>query len=122
MTELALHGMKFRAPVGCFPEEKIVHPIIEVDLRIKYNAENAMLTDELKYALNYQDIYIEISRIVEHPVNLLERLAFLIGESLLNKFNQIESVEVMVKKSHPSLGGELENVCVRAEFVRATHS
>ncbi|MCX7697247.1 MAG: dihydroneopterin aldolase [Bacteroidales bacterium] len=118
MTELALQGMKFRAPVGCFPEEKMIFSNIEVDLIITYDAEKAMQTDELKYALNYQDIYIEVSHIVEKSYNLLERLLFQIGESLLNKFTQISNIEVIVKKNHPSLGGEIESVSVKKAFSR----
>jgi len=121
MIELELKGLRFKSPIGCFPEEKIIHPLIEVDLFIFYDGQTAMLTDNLDHALDYQAIYFEVKKILSSPANLLEHAAYRIGNHLMQKFSSIVEIKVNIKKIKPALGGEIESVGVKYTFSRTTN-
>ena len=121
MIELELKGLQFKSPIGCFPEEKMIHPLIQVDLLIFYDGQEAMLKDNLAYALDYQALYFEVKKILSSPTNLLEHAAYKIGNHLMQKFPSIVQMKVTIKKIKPAIGGEIESVGVKYTFSKTTN-
>jgi dihydroneopterin aldolase len=118
MSTISIEGMEFRAPVGCFEEEKIVHPRFVVDVFIEFDAALPMKSDQLEQTINYQKVYLLIKEIMTQKFNLVERVADAIMISVLNEFGQADKVSCKIKKMHPALGGQMECVAFSAEMTR----
>lgn len=116
MDIISLEGMEFRAPVGCFEEEKIVHPRIVVDVYLSLNATQSMESDRLEHTVNYQQVYMLIKEIMQHKHNLIEHVAALIQQEILDKHDMIQTVRCKVSKMFPALGGQM--TCVAFESSR----
>lgn len=121
MVELELKGLRFKSPLGCFPEEKKILPTIEVDLLIKYDSKKAMESDLLEDALDYLHIYEEIKTMLAQPMNLLEHAAYKIAQTLLEKFKIIDELTIWVKKIKPALPAEIESVGVKYHTSTTRH-
>ena len=69
-----------------------------VDVVLYRDLSEAGKSDDLSKTINYADVAALIhKRIIDEPVNLLERLAQLIAEDIINNFD-INEVEVTVHK------------------------
>jgi dihydroneopterin aldolase len=106
-SKIHLSGMEFYAHHGCFEEERQVGTHFKVDLVLEYEAKQAAQTDDIAFAVNYQAVYLEVRKIMQYPVNLLETLCQKILFMLKEKFPQIIHAEVTVHKMNPALGGKI---------------
>ncbi|MCL2290782.1 MAG: dihydroneopterin aldolase [Bacteroidetes bacterium] len=111
-SKIHLSGMEFYAYHGCFEEERQVGTHFKVDLMLEYEAKQASETDDINHAVNYQAVYLEIKKIMQEPVNLLETLCQKILFMLKEKFPQVIHAEVTVHKMNPALGGKIAFVSV----------
>ena len=109
-SRIKLSGMEFYAHHGCFKEEQHIGTFFKVDLILEYDATQAAQNDDVTQTVNYQTVYIEVKKIMEHPVHLLETLCNKILSMLKEKFPQIIHAEVTVYKINPALGGKVEFV------------
>ncbi len=118
MNIISIEGMEFRAPIGCFEEEKVVYPTFLVDLYIEYDASKAMKSDLLENAINYQEVYLRIKKIMQNHHNLVEHVVSCIMDDVLTNFNLAMSVRCKVHKTFPALGGRIAAVAFEAEKSR----
>jgi len=107
--------MEFRAPVGCFDEEKIVHPRFIVDLYISFDASQPMKCDKIDTTINYQVVYLQVKEVMELKHNLIERVADLIIDKILSDFQAAQHVRCKIRKTHPPLGGQIAAVAFESE-------
>ncbi len=112
MGLITIEGMKFYAFHGHFEAEKIVGNQFEVDLFLETNCVKAAETDNLDFALNYQEVYNLVKTEMEINSSLLENVAKRILDSLYNNFTIIEKANIKVSKINPPMGGEIEKVSV----------
>lgn len=116
MGIIKLDQMAFFAYHGCFEEERKVGNDFLVDVVIKTNTEKPEGSDNIKDALNYQEVYWVVEKEMAIPSNLLEHVAKRIMNALFAKFSaQILHLQVTVRKMNPPLGGKLESVSVTLE-------
>lgn len=116
--QISLKGMKFHAFHGLIPQEKLVERLFIVDVVADTDFTNAALNDDLNGSINYQEMYQCIEKIVDEPVDLIERLAQKIGEGLLNQFSSITNVQVAIHKTPPPIQGVLDQVSVQLTVCR----
>ena len=109
-STIHLSGMEFYAHHGCFEEERQVGTHFKVDLVLEYDATRAAQNDDIDQAVNYQEVYLEVKKIMQHPVNLLETLCQNILVMLKEKYPQVKHAEVTVHKLNPALGGKVAAV------------
>jgi len=115
-STIRLSGMEFYAHHGCFFEERHVGTRFVVDVSLFYDAAQAILSDDVALAVNYQTVYSEVKEIMKHPVNLLETLGQRILSTIKEKYTQVVHAEVVVRKSNPALGGKIEEVSVTCSY------
>lgn len=115
MEIISIEGMEFRAPVGCFEEEKIVHPRFVVDVYISFDASAAMKSDKLDHTINYQVVYHRIKQIMSVHHNIIEHVANHILDTILADFPAVQHVRCKIHKSDPPLGGRIVSVAFEAE-------
>ncbi len=118
MNIISLEGMEFRAPIGCFEEEKIVLPRFLVDVSIHFDASPSMISDSLHDTINYQTIYADITEIMKSPCNLIEHAANNICKKLLDQHDGIHSIACKIRKMNPALGGQMSSVSFECSFSR----
>ena len=107
----------FFAYHGAFKEEQSIGGKFEVDLDIFCDFTKAAETDSLENAVNYDEVYKFISKLVHNKkYYLIETLASVIADEVLNTFDGIIKLAVRVRKNSVPVGGVLD--CVEAEVIK----
>jgi dihydroneopterin aldolase len=115
MGVIEIEGLKFYAYHGHFEMERVVGNQFEVNIRIITDCSKAAETDKLMDALNYQEVYETIKKVMVKNSYLLENVAKRILDSLFEEFPTIETARVKVSKMNPPMGGDIEKVSVTLE-------
>lgn len=99
LTKLLISNISFFAHHGVSATEKQLGGKYQMDLELWYDASIAIQTDDLRYALNYKDaIYEAIDVCYNNEYNLIETLASKITNRLLDKFDNLDSVVIRLRK------------------------
>jgi dihydroneopterin aldolase len=112
MGQIALEGMAFYAHHGYYTEERKRGNNYEVDVQISYALEPAATTDDLKKALNYEEVYRICQEEMDSPQHLIETVARNIAVRLREAFDKMDNVRVKVRKMKPELGGPVRDASV----------
>ncbi|MDD6551995.1 MAG: dihydroneopterin aldolase [Prevotellaceae bacterium] len=101
-----LTDLRFHAYHGVLPQERATGNDYRVDLRIKYNIEKAMTSDELFDTLDYSEVFKVVAQEMYVPSQLVERVAGRIGERLFRRFPTIEAIDLKIMKLNPPMGAD----------------
>ena len=113
-----LNNVVFYAHHGVLAEEHRVGGRYEVDVEMALDFTAAAQTDDLAQTVDYEAVYQSIHHLVTaHKFYLIERLAYLITEAILQEQHRVEMVKVVVRKVNPPVGG----TCDDAEAVYTAH-
>ncbi len=113
---IGLEGVAFFGMIGSTEEEMILANEFVANVYATVDFQKASVTDDLKDTLNYESIFWAIKTEVEEPAELLENVAYRIADNLKKKHNNIKSIEVELKRKHPSVRGKLPAASVEMEF------
>lgn len=103
---------------GLFEHERINGQSFSVDVKLELLNEKAAKSDKIEDAVDYSKVIAVVhEQIVGEPVNLIERLAQIIAEKVLEKF-PIDSVEVVVHKANAPVGLPVKDIAVRLKRSR----
>jgi len=98
MAIIDIDGLKVRTIIGTHPWERKNKQELIIHLSLKYDAQKASLSDNLKDALDYEQIAKAVIKTVENSrCFLLEKLA----EKILNQlktFKGLQSVSLQIDK------------------------
>jgi len=98
MDKIILKEAGFLCNVGVSAEERRKKQEIFIDVELFLDTKKAAKTDDLKYTVNYSEVYDTIKNIVERKkYKLIETISQDIAENILNKFNA-EKVLVNIQK------------------------
>ncbi|TAE47660.1 MAG: dihydroneopterin aldolase [Bacteroidetes bacterium] len=104
---------------GVYPREKTQGNRFEVTLRIQTSLREAAQSDRLAHTLDYQRAYDAVLEVMKGPsVNLLERLAALIAEKIMDRFPEVAAVRVRVSKLQPRNMPQCQRTSVEMDFER----
>lgn len=100
LTRLSIVNAEYYAYHGVKPEEKKLGGKYEVDLDLYYDATTAIIKDDVKDALNYEEAMYCISEIINGTENydLVETICNEILNMLMDKFANLISATVRVRK------------------------
>lgn len=101
---VSLDGLRFHAFHGVLPQERTVGNDYVVDVRVGYDVSSACLSDEVADTLNYARMFDIVKGEMAEPSNLMERVAWRIGEKLMAEFPAITSLIVRLTKQNPPMG------------------
>ena len=108
MIAIVLSDMRFYAHHGCFAEEQEIGAYFSVDVTIDApEHQEAIMSDRLEDALNYQEVYNVVAREMRVASHLLEHIAGRIIKGLKYSFPKTGRIKVCVSKLNPPLGGEV---------------
>lgn len=118
MAFIELENMEFYAYHGCFQEETKIGTNFLVNIRFELNTEKAQYSDNLADTINYLEVYQLTKAEMQKPSKLVEHVANRIADTLLNKYVDMQRIEVKVSKLNPPLGGKLQAVTVTIQKSR----
>lgn len=114
---ISLNEMTFFAHHGALPQERITGNTYRVNLRIKVDYLQAVLTDELSATINYAEIYKILKEEMEVPSKLIEHVAGRIVQRLFWELPEIEEIEIKLSKVNPPMGGDLHSASVELHCI-----
>ena len=83
------------------------------------DSRKAGKTDNLKYTVNYEEVYKIIEKVVKNEqYNLLETLAEKICENVLYSFSIIQKINIKIKKPGAPVAGIFDYFAVQIERER----
>lgn len=110
MDTIKLKNLKFYGHHGNSDAEIIVGHQFEADVEIRTSLKIAALSDDLKDAVNYAEVYeIMAETITGTKYNLLEKLCDQICLKILQRYPGV-SVKVAIRKPLPPIKGILDYV------------
>lgn len=109
-STIRLSGMEFRAFHGCYDLEKKVGNHFIVDLELDADVDVAASTDDISRTVNYLDVYELVAEQMAITSDIIENVAWRIGDAILAKFALVDSLKVTVTKMAPPLGGKIRSV------------
>ncbi len=119
METLTLKSLSFKGYHGYYKEEREQGNDFEVDIMFSADLRKAAETDQLEDTIDYQEVLTIVSHVMEGPsLKLIETLANRIGDQLFDKFPEVESLEVSVRKLSPPLDVETAYSEIKMQWQR----
>ena len=111
MDIIRMKNMEFFGHTGCLPEEKKNGQKFVVSCEIFFDSIYGKVTDSLNDTCDYSKIYEIVKETVEGDYgNLIEHLAYEIGDKILNNARGAVKVTVTVSKPECPLDGVFETM------------
>ncbi len=99
LTRLTIENAEFYAYHGVKDAEKKLGGKYQVDIDLYYDATQAIVNDDVRDALNYEEALFCVSDILENErYNLVETIVNEILNQLMEKFMQLERATVRLRK------------------------
>lgn len=99
LTRLTIKDAQFYAYHGVKAEERKLGGKYEVDLDLYYDATNAIINDDVKYALNYEEAMFCIAEVIAgESYRLVETIASEILNMCMEKFPMLAEANIKVRK------------------------
>lgn len=106
-----IKGLKVDAVIGVFDWEREIKQPLLIDVSMATDITKAGKSDDIQDAINYKEVCDDITELCQQTkAMLIERLAELIAEHILSKYNTTQ-VEVSVAK--PTAIPEADAVAVQ---------
>ena len=119
LTKLTLNNIQFYANHGVKPEEQSLGGKYQVDAELLYNAQTAILSDDVSNALNYEEIVYAINEIMNgDSFSLIETLSYEIANELMERFPMMEKVTIRVRKLSVPIRYIIDHVEVEHTMMR----
>lgn len=112
LTDVRLHAYH-----GVMPQERAVGADFIVNLRIGYDIERAMRTDDVRDTLSYADVFETVKHEMAQPSKLLEHVAGRIVTSLTTAFPDIISLDLFITKENPPMGADCRRAGVEVHLI-----
>jgi dihydroneopterin aldolase len=114
---ICLNGLCFHAYHGVMEQEQTVGNDFTVDLKLGYDVEKAMKSDDVEHTLNYATAYDLVRQEMIIPSQLLEHVAYRIAKRLKKAFPNLESIEIRLTKLNPPMGADCDGATVEMYFL-----
>lgn len=117
MSTISIEGMEFHAFHGCFEEEQIIGNTFIVDLHLDTDTEDSEQSDQLHETVDYAQVFEIVKEQMAIKSKLLEHVARRIMDAVLERYPEIDFLEVKVSKLNPPVGGKVHSVSVTLDNV-----
>jgi len=102
---VCLENMEFFAHHGFQDEEQKIGNRYSIDVSIETDFVQAAQKDKLSQTINYGEVYELVSVQMQVSARLLEHLAYQIIGKLFENHPKAITIEVVVRKHNPPIGG-----------------
>lgn len=112
MSTISIEGMEFQAYHGCFAEEQVIGNTFMVDVHMDTNTEASEHSDKLDETVDYAAVFEIVKAQMAIKSKLLEHVGRRIMDAILERYPQIDFIELKVSKLNPPVGGKVYSVSV----------
>lgn len=112
-----LDDLRFHAFHGVMPQERLTGNDYTIDIKIGYDVSLAMVSDNVDDTINYAEVYKIVDQEMGVPSQLLERVAYRIGDRLSRKFISITSINIKLTKLNPPFGADCKGAGVELHLI-----
>lgn len=106
MLTISLEQLRFHAPIGLYPEEKVLGNDFLIDLHIHLK-EGELPVRELSQTVDYVKAYELVKNEMQKPHQLLETIAENCLRTMKESWPQIVSAEICIRKLHPPMSDDI---------------
>jgi len=119
LDTLTLKSIELKGKHGVYSEERETDNFFELDVIMHGEFKPAGEKDDLSLTVNYESIEAIASGVLSGPSRLLiETLCQEIGAAVFNKFPDIQSMEVALRKLNPPLKSSTAYAEIRMRWQR----
>lgn len=119
MDKILVKGLEIFAYHGVNPEEKIEGQKFILDIIADVDLSKPCITDNVDDTVSYAKIIKEATKIfTSQKDDLLERASRRVAEGLLQAFDKIESVTILLKKPDAPIKADFDYVAVEITLGR----
>jgi dihydroneopterin aldolase len=123
LTRLTITNAVYFGYHGVRNEEQALGGKYEVDADMYYDSTQAVVSDDVSDALNYEEAVFLIGEIItSDPFNLVETIVHEILDSLMDKFPKLQSANVRVRKHSVPVRQYIDYIEVEQSMMRETMS
>jgi 7,8-dihydroneopterin aldolase/epimerase/oxygenase len=116
---IEIRGLRVLANVGVPEAERVHAQPLSVDLVLTVDLEDAAQSDDVADTVDYGAVAIAVAdAVADAPVALLERVASLAADAVLELDERTEAVTVTITKLRPPIPRDVEATAVRLHRVR----
>ncbi len=106
MDKIIMKNLCFYGYHGVLPEENKLGQKFFIDVELYVNLKTAGISDDVEDTVNYAEAYAIVKEITENQqYKLIEALAENIADTILNKFQTVEEIEIQVRKPEAPVKG-----------------
>ncbi len=99
LAKLSIVNLEYYAYHGVKKEEKKLGGKFQIDVDLHYNSKNAIINDDINYAVNYEEVVYNVSELVlNESYDLIETLANEILNTIFEKFEEVKIASVRIRK------------------------
>ena len=113
MSKISVNNAWFYSFHGCLHEESVIGGEYLVNAIVEIDTSQAEQNDLLKSTVDYVSVYNVLKKEMSIPSKLLEVVLERIIEGIKKIDNNIDSVDVSIKKLSPPIGGNVDSVELR---------
>jgi len=118
MHKLFIDKLTVPVLIGCAPQERTQKQVIEIDVEVSINIEQAAQSDDLNKTINYKDLVDRIKIWVEQTeFELIETLADFLAKKIQQTYS-VQSLRLTITK-HPIDMPEVKGVGISIEVSAA---
>jgi 7,8-dihydroneopterin aldolase/epimerase/oxygenase len=110
---IALEGLEFHAFHGVYPHERESGNWFEVTVSVEADFSEGARHDDIAGTVNYETLYRIVKDEMEKPSKLLETVAENIIQTILAELASAYSVDLMISKINPPIGGKCKKATVQ---------
>ena len=117
MATISIEGMEFHAYHGCLEEEQLIGNTFMVDIHMETDTIAAEHSDKLEETVNYADVFQLVKEEMAVNSKLLEHVGRRIMDVILEKYPQVDIIELKISKLNPPVGGKVHAVSVTMDNI-----
>ena len=106
-TYIEIEGLRMCARHGVSDVERLVGNDFVLDIRLEYDASEAMSSDALDASVNYAAVVEIARRVMSEPSRLLEHAAGRLRHAILDELPGITAGRIRLAKVKPPISAEL---------------
>ena len=117
-AEIKIDRLKVYAHHGVLPQEQVIGNDFEITMSVLANIDsNLICQDKLSATVNYAELVSIAKREMAIPSQLLENVAWRIGQAIMTECAGIESCNVTVSKLCPPIpSSQMQSASVTISF------
>lgn len=112
-----IRGLRFHAYHGVEAQERLTGNDYEMQLRLRVDVSRAVSSDDVADTVNYAEVYRVAAREMAVASQLVEHVAGRVGQALMDRWPEVEGVDIRLTKLNPPMGADCDGAGVELHLI-----